>query len=51
MGAGSLDKAVYNKLVRSFSKTLYEMQVDIFHPMRVRLVNMSNQFMQELKFS
>jgi uncharacterized membrane-anchored protein YjiN (DUF445 family) len=48
---GSLDKAVYNKLVRSFSKTLYEMQVDIFHPMRVRLVNMSNQFMQDLKFS
>jgi uncharacterized membrane-anchored protein YjiN (DUF445 family) len=47
----SLDKAVYNKLVRSFSKSLYEMQVDIFHPMRVRIVRMTNQFMQDLKSS
>jgi uncharacterized membrane-anchored protein YjiN (DUF445 family) len=47
----TLDKVVYKKLVRSFSKTLYEMQVDIFHPMRVRIVRMTNQFMQDLKYS
>ncbi|MFT5792734.1 MAG: uncharacterized membrane-anchored protein YjiN (DUF445 family), partial [Saprospiraceae bacterium] len=47
----TLDKAVYKKLVRSFSKTLYEMQVDIFHPMRVRIVRMTTQFMQDLKYS
>jgi len=47
----SLDKAVYNKLVRSLSKTLYEMQMDIFHPMRIRLVKMTDQFMEDLKHS
>ena len=47
----TLDKAVYRKIVRSFSKTLYEMQIDIFHPMRVRIVRMTNQFMQDLKYS
>lgn len=48
---GSLDKAVYRKIMRSTSKALYEMQVDIFHPMRVRLVQMSNEFMEDLKHS
>ena len=48
---GSLDKAVYRKIMKSTSKALYEMQVDIFHPMRVRLVQMSNEFMQDLKHS
>jgi uncharacterized membrane-anchored protein YjiN (DUF445 family) len=48
---GSLDKAVYRKIMRSTSKALYEMQVDIYHPMRVRLVQMSNEFMEDLKHS
>ena len=48
---GSLDKAVYQKIMKSTSKALYEMQVDIFHPMRVRLVQMSNEFMEDLKHS
>ncbi len=47
----SLDKAVYRKIMKSTSKALYEMQVDIFHPMRVRLVQMSNEFMEDLKHS
>ena len=47
----SLDKAVYRKIMKSTSKALYEMQVDIFHPMRVRLVQMSNEFMEDLKYS
>ena len=47
----SLDKAVYQKIIKSTSKALYEMQVDIFHPMRVRLVQMSNEFMEDLKHS
>ena len=47
----SLDKAVYKKLVRSLSKTLYEMQMDIFHPMRIKLVKMTDQFMEDLKHS
>ncbi len=48
---GSLDRAVYNKIVRGVSKTLYEMQVDIFHPVRVRMMQMSNEFMEQLKHS
>ncbi|MEO2174814.1 MAG: DUF445 domain-containing protein [bacterium] len=48
---GSLDKAIYNKIVRSVSKTLYEMQVDIYHPLRVRLMKMSTGFMDDLKHS
>jgi uncharacterized membrane-anchored protein YjiN (DUF445 family) len=48
---GSLDKAVYNKIVRGVSKTLYEMQVDIYHPVRVRMMQMSNEFMEQLKHS
>ena len=48
---GTVDRAIYNKIVRSVSKTLYEMQVDIFHPMRVRLMRMSTEFMTDLKHS
>lgn len=48
---GSLDRAVYNKIVRGVSKTLYEMQVDIYHPVRVRMMQMSNEFMEQLKHS
>lgn len=48
---GSLDKAIYAKIIRSVSKTLYEMQVDIYHPMRVRMMKMSTEFMEELKYS
>ena len=48
---GSLDKAIYNKIVRSVSRNLYEMQVDIYHPLRVRMMRMTNQFMDDLKHS
>lgn len=47
----SLDKAVYHKIVHGVSKTLYEMQVDIYHPVRVRMMQMSNEFMEDLKHS
>ncbi len=47
----SVDKAIYARIVRSVSKMLYEMQVDIYHPLRVRLVNMMNEFMEDLKHS
>ena len=48
---GSLDRAVYNKIIRGVSKTLYDMQVDIYHPMRVRMMQMSNEFMEQLRHS
>jgi|TARA_B100001971_G_scaffold186506_2_gene186497 uncharacterized membrane-anchored protein YjiN (DUF445 family) len=48
---GSLDRAIYNKIVRSVSKTLYEMQADIYHPIRVRIMKMSSEFMDNLKYS
>ena len=48
---GSLDKAVYHKIVRGVSKTLYDMQVDIYHPVRVRMMQMSNEFMEQLRHS
>lgn len=47
----SIDKAIYTRIVRSVSKMLYEMQVDIYHPHRVRLVSMINEFMEDLKHS
>lgn len=47
----SVDKAIYGRIVRSVSKMLYEMQVDIYHPLRVRVVNMLNEFMEDLKHS
>ncbi len=47
----SVDKAIYHRITRSVSKMLYEMQVDIFHPLRVRLTNMINQFLDDLKHS
>ncbi|XOV87902.1 MAG: DUF445 domain-containing protein [Pseudomonadota bacterium] len=47
----SVDRAIYHRIVRSVSKMLYEMQVDIYHPMRVRLVQMMKDFMEDLKHS
>lgn len=47
----SVDKAIYFRIVRSVSKMLYEMQTDIYHPLRVRLVDMMNNFMNDLKHS
>ncbi|HKI73586.1 MAG TPA: DUF445 domain-containing protein [Pseudomonadales bacterium] len=47
----SVDKAIYFRIVRSVSKMLYEMQTDIYHPLRVRLVEMMNHFMDDLKHS
>ncbi len=47
----SVDRAIYERIVRSASKTLYEMQVDIFHPIRRRMVKMMEQFMEDLKHS
>lgn len=48
---GSVDKAIYERIVRSVSKMLYEMQVDVFHPIRRRMVKELNQFMDDLKHS
>ncbi|MCB1691387.1 MAG: DUF445 domain-containing protein [Pseudomonadales bacterium] len=47
----SVDQAIYHRIVRSVSKMLYEMQTDIYHPMRVRLVQMINEFLNDLKHS
>lgn len=47
----SVDKAIYQRIVRSVSKMLYEMQVDIYHPLRIRLMTMVNKFLDELKTS
>ena len=48
---GSLDRAIYRKIVHGVSKSLYEMQVDIYHPVRVRMMKMSTEFMEKLKHS
>ncbi|MBT7371069.1 MAG: DUF445 domain-containing protein [Gammaproteobacteria bacterium] len=48
---GSVDKAIYHRIVRSVSKMLYEMQTDIYHPVRVRLVSMINEFLDDLRNS
>lgn len=47
----SVDKAIYQRIMHSVSKMLYDMQVDIYHPMRVRLINMVNEYFEELKHS
>lgn len=47
----SVDKAIYEKIVMSVSKMLYEMQVDIFHPVRVRMVTMLDDLLTDLKHS
>lgn len=47
----SVDSAIYRRIVRSVSKMLYDMQVDIYHPMRVRLIGMINEFLEDLKTS
>ena len=46
-----MDKAIYHRIVRSVSKMLYEMQVDIYHPLRIRLMSMVNEFLDQLKNS
>jgi len=48
---GSVDKAIYERIVRSVSKMLYEMQVDVFHPIRRRMIQTMNEFMEDLKHS
>lgn len=48
---GSVDKAIYHRIVRSVSKMLYDMQVDIYHPTRVRLISSLNEFLRELQES
>jgi len=48
---GSVDKAIYQRIVRSVSKMLYEMQVDVFHPIRRRIIQTMNEFMDDLKHS
>ncbi len=47
----AIDRAIYEKIVRSVSRMLYEMQVDIYHPLRVRMVSAMNSFMDDLKHS
>jgi uncharacterized membrane-anchored protein YjiN (DUF445 family) len=47
----SVDKAIYHRITRSVSKMLYDMQVDIFHPLRVRLMTVVKQFLDDLKHS
>ena len=47
----SVDKAIYHRITRSVSKMLYDMQVDIFHPLRVRLMTVVQQFLDDLKHS
>lgn len=47
----SVDKAIYFRIVRSVNKMLYEIQTDIHHPLRIRLVQMMNDFMENLKHS
>ena len=47
----SVDKAIYHRITRSVSKMLYDMQVDIFHPLRVRLMTVVKQFLDDLKQS
>jgi uncharacterized membrane-anchored protein YjiN (DUF445 family) len=48
---GTVDKAIYERIVRSVSKMLYEMQVDVFHPIRRRVVQTMKEFLDDLKHS
>jgi uncharacterized membrane-anchored protein YjiN (DUF445 family) len=47
----SVDRAIYERIIRSVSKMMYEMQVDIYHPLRVRMIKVINQFLDDLKHS
>jgi len=47
----SVDRAIYERIVRSVSKTLYEMQTDVLHPFRVRIMGFVNEFMNDLRHS
>ncbi len=47
----TLDRSIYRKIIRSVSRSLYSIQVDVRHPARVRLIDMLNQFMHDLKYS
>ena len=48
---GSVDKAIYHRIVRSVSKMLYDMQVDLYHPIRAQLITSINQFLDDLRHS
>ena len=48
---GSVDKAIYHRIVHSVSKMLYEMQVDLYHPIRVQFITSINQFLDDLRNS
>lgn len=48
---GSVDKAIYHRIVHSVSKMMYEMQVDIYHPVRVQLIKSINEFLDDLRHS
>lgn len=47
----SLDRTIYERIVRSASKALYEMQVDVLHPLRVRAMNAIKEFLDDLRHS
>lgn len=47
----SVDRAIYEQIVRAISRSLYEMQVDIYHPLRRRAVETLNRLMDDLKHS
>ena len=47
----TLDSAIYRRIVMGVSKTLYAMQNDIYHPLRVRLVGILDDFITDLKTS
>ena len=47
----SVDQAIYHRIVQSVSRMLYGMQEDTCHPLRLRLINLANRFLEELKHS
>ena len=47
----SVDSAIYNKIVRSVSKMLYDMQMDVLHPVRKRVLAMMDELLDKMKNS
>lgn len=47
----SVDRVIYEQIVRAISRTLYEMQTDIYHPLRGRAVQALNGLVHDLKHS
>ncbi len=47
----TLDSAIYRRIVMGVSKSLYAMKDDNYHPLRVRLVGMLNDFIVDLQKS